>query len=655
MAPYPQPLAYTSMIKFTIDGRPSVDDIHELFSTMMAQITPTVNRHMLRSYPNTFTSEEAIKQLGSLTFSKPSSYSNFASFTTITFNMGRDMAKALLQQFLWTRLIESAIEPQNRSYRDKGLWRVKSKGLCVLQDFCSRTKSDMSIFKKHVMADAEPLFLISIERLPHNDRINRNRRYMSFLFAIMIASLPLKGNNRERQGELPSFLGSYGKLNSYTEAMREFGIQDTLEASRTPSICSSNSSSLESKHSGCGLSFSDFFPHINILPNDLLLGLEHAHGIHSQQHQSLINNLSPSSSNKFKMRAIFSSALCCNWLVESCTIASNDEAENLMTEFLKLGWITFFDNKYGHLQEIESSKSIILKLTKSGMKAVIEVSLNQYNIMKASMKAPGLSCRSSSISSSCDTSLPSSLAFTDDQETSISPVSPRLNTSVTDYFSTQSFRKSLPEISTPPLTPTTPTFEPKESTSAKLRSVLNDPHLRSLFRDFLGHNFCEENLNFWIDYDSLCRRCSNPALMSSSDQRQLLEDAYLLWETYLGPDASCELNIEHNLREEMAEEISHMVTVVHTPGKLNPTVVISAFSAYQSLLTILRWFDKVNDHVFKLMATDSIPKFIKSSQYKLYIPDNQAAPVSVELNEFPPPPSRQDTKQNSVEIPCFSL
>lgn len=25
MVPYPQPLAYTSMIKFTIDGRPSVD------------------------------------------------------------------------------------------------------------------------------------------------------------------------------------------------------------------------------------------------------------------------------------------------------------------------------------------------------------------------------------------------------------------------------------------------------------------------------------------------------------------------------------------------------------------------------------------------------------------------------------------------------
>ena len=160
---------------------------------MMTQITLTSHRYMFRSYVGTFSSEEAITQLGSLKFSKRDECSNAASFITTTFNMNKGMAKALIQQFLWTRLIENAVEPQNRTYREKGIWRVRSKGLCVLQNFCKRTKTDISIFKKHVGSMTEPMYLINIERMPHNDRINRNRKFMSCLFTIMIANLPLSG------------------------------------------------------------------------------------------------------------------------------------------------------------------------------------------------------------------------------------------------------------------------------------------------------------------------------------------------------------------------------------------------------------------------------------------------------------------------------
>ncbi|KAG1474033.1 hypothetical protein G6F56_000603 [Rhizopus delemar] len=580
-----QPLAYTSVMKFTIDGRPSMDDINQLFSSMIAQITPTTHRYMFRSYTDTFSSEDAIKQLGSLKFSKRDDSSSFCSFTTTTFNMERGMAKALIQQFLWTRLIESATEPQNRTYRDKGIWRVKSKGLCVLQGFCEETKMDYSIFKCYVTPSVIPMYLINVDRMKHNDRINYSRRYISYLFTIMIASLPLNGNGYEKQNE------------AYT--LREFGTQHSPGIPRTSSIHSSDSSSTDAstKWQDRNLTITDLFPDIGILPNNLLVDTDNENGVYFQQHQSLIGNLSLSSSNKFKMRAVFSSLLCCNWLIEYCTVSSTDEAETLMSEFLKLGWVQFFDSKYSHLQTVESSKASILKLTKKGMKVVIDVSLNQHNIMNSTC-----SSRKSSLNSPYDTLQP---------ETTF-----KSGTNKPDYFNTLSPEKGLNGMLTPPATPTFPVGEFKESNASKLKAVLKNAQLRSLFRNFLSSNFCQENLDFWIDYDNLRRRCNNLAMLPSANQRQLLEDAYALWDSYLRPGAICELNIEHILREEMAEEMSHIVTVVQNPLNNTPTVVVSTYSAYQSLSIILKWFDKMNEQTCKLMSSDSIPKFVKTPKYK---------------------------------------
>ena len=39
----------------------------------------------------------------------------------------------------------------------------------------------------------------------------------------------------------------------------------------------------------------------------------------------------------------------------------------------------------------------------------------------------------------------------------------------------------------------------KESNTDRLRYIVEEPGLRSLFREFLRGNFCEENLSFWMD------------------------------------------------------------------------------------------------------------------------------------------------------------
>lgn len=46
----------------------------------------------------------------------------------------------------------------------------------------------------------------------------------------------------------------------------------------------------------------------------------------------------------------------------------------------------------------------------------------------------------------------------------------------------------------------------KESHTTKLQQILEEPALRSLFREFLRLNFCEENLNFWQDVQDFRKR-----------------------------------------------------------------------------------------------------------------------------------------------------
>ncbi|RCH77664.1 hypothetical protein CU098_001530, partial [Rhizopus stolonifer] len=158
--------------------------------------------------------------------------------------------------------------------------------------------------------------------------------------------------------------------------------------------------------------------------------------------------------------------------------------------------------------------------------------------------------------------------------------------------------------------------DPKESNSARLQIILDNAKLLPSFKEFLRQNFCEENLDFWIDYNTLRRKCRNqsPAL-SSSYQKDFLEDAYDIWNTYLAPSSPRELNVEHALCQEMGRIINSVVTVIPAySGK--PTILITTSSASQSLRMMLKLLDKVNDHICRLMASDSVPKFVKTEKYK---------------------------------------
>lgn len=171
----------------------------------------------------------------------------------------------------------------------------------------------------------------------------------------------------------------------------------------------------------------------------------------------------------------------------------------------------------------------------------------------------------------------------------------------------------------------------KESNTDRLKYILDEPALRSLFREFLRGNFCEENLSFWLEVQDFKRKFNITstafATPSSGGRPQtgrgasgqamekhhesLIQMAFLIYNTYLAPSSQCELNIDHGLRNELVAYLSDVITDMtgkSFQGRVEPEQA-AALSATQ-LQVMIRLYDRIQTHVFRLMATDSVPKVL---------------------------------------------
>lgn len=168
----------------------------------------------------------------------------------------------------------------------------------------------------------------------------------------------------------------------------------------------------------------------------------------------------------------------------------------------------------------------------------------------------------------------------------------------------------------------------KESNTDRLRYILEEPGLRSLFREFLRGNFCEENLSFWLDVQDFKKKfnitssamaatpVTRPGNRNTPGQaamerhhESLINTAFVIYNTYLAPSSQCELNIDHGLRNELVKYLEEVVTSLTGKtfqGRVEPEQA-NAFNATQ-LQTMIRLYERIQTHVFRLMATDSVPK-----------------------------------------------
>lgn len=200
----------------------------------------------------------------------------------------------------------------------------------------------------------------------------------------------------------------------------------------------------------------------------------------------------------------------------------------------------------------------------------------------------------------------------------------------------------------------------KESNTDRLRHIMEEPQLRQLFREFLRGNFCEENLSFYLDVQDFRRKFNITSSAIAAPQLQqtvrpgggkatpgqlamerhhetLIQTAFEIYNMYLAPSSLNELNIDHGLRNELSAYLSDVITSL-TGKPFQGRVEMeqaSAFNATQ-LLTMIRLYERIQTHVLRLMATDSVPKVRRlcshrnSSSKVLYtsVRQNTAVPCS---------------------------
>ncbi|KAI1182048.1 regulator of G-protein signaling [Nemania serpens] len=150
----------------------------------------------------------------------------------------------------------------------------------------------------------------------------------------------------------------------------------------------------------------------------------------------------------------------------------------------------------------------------------------------------------------------------------------------------------------------------RDSNTQRLDKILNDAALRLLFRENLRETHCEENLSFYLEVDQFVRGCRgaiksaqrNPTSTSMDSIKEIMAQAYGIYNAFLAPGSPCELNIDHQLRSNLA---TRMTKAVGQDGAM-----------IETLNEVIGLFEGAQNAVFKLMASDSVPKFLRNAKYE---------------------------------------
>ena len=174
----------------TDEERPFTRDFKDLFSTLMVSLPLTPHRVRFQKIEHTFTSEEAINNLGSLKFSQsnrmpdPKDPSRIVTTTTTTtFSMAKEMARSVCQRFADARFIEPADGKPVGAFPLKGaVWQLTPKGMHVLASFCQRN----GISQRHVLdvmdSPRNSMQLVVLERDVATDKLSHDRATVEVIF-----------------------------------------------------------------------------------------------------------------------------------------------------------------------------------------------------------------------------------------------------------------------------------------------------------------------------------------------------------------------------------------------------------------------------------------------------------------------------------------
>ncbi|KAI8089818.1 uncharacterized protein BX664DRAFT_333984 [Halteromyces radiatus] len=552
---------YTTTMKLTGDGRrPFAKDIFDLFSALVIQLQLGDHRSFFRNYPSTFTTDEAAQCLKALKFSHvirtpdPATNGIRSTRTTTTFYMERDIAKALLQQFLNTRLITVATDSNARMVKDKSIWALTSKGKRMIMDFSERAYVSIEHMATH-LSNINTVSILVLDRIKETDQLAFERENITLCFKTMMTKLPLE----------------------------------------------------------------------NILADDV--GGLHHHYLEEYTHT-------------------FYGKQCFEWIIQYTTVVNREEADMVAGELVLYGWIAHILDK-SDLGSNSFDDSVLFRTSRNALYHITE--RGRFVLGWADSQASTKSVTSTS-SSQNDVSTNNNNNNNKSLRTYPSLISP------TDYERPASISNSETDVLT---------CGDDAAQFVRLRQILEDPLLRMYFRIYLKDNFCDENINFWVDYFAM--RKKKKTQHTKNGMKDMISDCYAIYDTYIKEKSIQEVNIDHTLRQNIDTLVKSTFSIVSDPrhqhNQLSSTLPSSAppFASpaitphstpatsisvnaplAQCLHELMLLYDKVNDHLCRMMAQDSVPRFLRTSKYQKLL--------NAHLPPLPPQTSAQQDAEKKTSL-----
>ncbi|RDB20545.1 Developmental regulator flbA [Hypsizygus marmoreus] len=541
------------MMKTTKRGRPFLKDTLDLFATLIVSLQLGPHKQFFRTFPNSFSTDEAAQNLASLKFSQsnrgpdPREPSRVVTTTTTTtFSMTRDMAKAMSQHFMDARLIENASDPSSNLFKDRGVYILTPKGLHVLERFISKNGINADHLQQVFVTQPICIKLLHLERRSSDDEIIVSQSVITALFR------------------------------RFNERSKGVALMDVTERAQP------------------------------------LLGKP------QQQHKHC-----------------FAAVTALEWLCDFTSVVGREEAAEMAAQFVRFGLITLVSDKR---KNNDSAIIFTVRGSAPGGNSVV----SQHGEFRCTAKAiykitdegrrlahwdgsRALGVRDSPNASSSNLATERSSV----EDPSENVADKKLQNSAAKIHRRISMAEKLNANYAEG------ERRGKESNTDRLHYILEEPAMRSLFREFLRGNFCEENLSFWLDVQDFRRKFNitssaqavTPTARSGSrstpgqlamerHHESLINTAFVIYNTYLAPSSPCELNIDHGLRNDLANYLEEVVTNLTGKafqGRVEPEQA-NAFNATQ-LQAMIQLYERIQTHVFRLMATDSVPKFIKTPKF----------------------------------------
>ena len=165
-----------------------MQDFKDLFSTLVVSLPLTSHRVRFSRIEHTFTTEQAITNLGSLKFSQsnrmpdPKDPSRIVTTTTTTtFSMAKEMARSVCMRFLEARFLES-VEGKTDFGSRSSVWQLSPKGMHILGRFCQRNGIHQRHINELLDSPRNMMQLVVLEREPDTDKVNSDPATVNVIF-----------------------------------------------------------------------------------------------------------------------------------------------------------------------------------------------------------------------------------------------------------------------------------------------------------------------------------------------------------------------------------------------------------------------------------------------------------------------------------------